>query len=70
MTGEQRDVPLITALGAKIERLEAEIERLTAERAKLITLLAEARGPQGETEERVAEWLRGRGYICALENKP
>ncbi len=46
------------ALDKHAAQLEAGIELL-------IALLAKARGPEGETEERVAEWLRGRGYACA-----
>jgi hypothetical protein len=49
-----------------------EIERMRVDRAKLIDLLAQAREPQGESQERVAEWLRSRGYTvtAALEPKP
>jgi hypothetical protein len=71
------------ALAAEIRRLNAEnallkayarernneVEHLRSERANLIALLAKARGPEGETEERVAQWLRGRGYTCFLESK-
>jgi hypothetical protein len=38
------------------------IAELRADRERLIALLAEARGPEGHTHERVAEWLRGKGY--------
>ena len=46
-----------------VHTLRAEIEWLRADRERLIALLAKARGPQGETHERVAEWLRGQGYV-------
>ena len=63
----------VRSLSNENNELRAEIEHLRVDKAKLITLLAQTRGPEGETEERIAEWLRGRGYTCvraALEPKP
>jgi hypothetical protein len=48
---------------------DAEIERLKADKAKMQTLLNEARGPDGHTHERVAEWLREQGYTVT-KNEP
>jgi hypothetical protein len=47
----------------------AEIERLKADKAKMQILLNEARGPDGHTHERVAEWLREQGYTVT-KNEP
>ncbi len=60
------DKPLTAAMAVvnnDVVALRAEVERLRTDRSKLIALLADVRGPQGETEERVAEWLRGRGTL-------
>jgi hypothetical protein len=67
----------------RIEKLLAEIERLELEIVawkqacdlkndllkRMQVALNEARGPDGHTHERVAEWLRGQGYIVT-KNEP
>jgi hypothetical protein len=65
----------------QLEEAAAAVEQLTAERdyavrdvtrgveklARMQVLLNEARGPDGHTHERVAEWLREQGYTVVRE---
>lgn len=50
------DKALLDAAAAHICEMEAEVHRLRAAVVKLQV-------PEGEREERVAEWLRSRGYV-------
>jgi hypothetical protein len=46
----------------EIDQMIVERSALKTKAEKLQILLNEARGPEGELPERVAEWLRGKGY--------
>jgi chromosome segregation ATPase len=54
----------------EIDQMIVERSALKSKLERMQVALNEARGPDGHTHERVAEWLRGKGYTVTKNEEP